>query len=179
MKKGPWQVIASEVKYKNPWMQVTEDSVVRPDGKKGIYGTFTINPGVGVLALDEQGFVYLTDEFHYAINRNNVEAAVGGVEKGENILSAAKRELKEELGIEAESWTSLGFVEPLTSFTNSPINLFLARKLKFGKPTHEGTETIKTVKVKLEKAVDMVLKGEIFASASCVLILKADKYLRR
>ncbi len=32
-----WKKINSKIVYKNPWIEVVEDSVIRPDGKKGIH----------------------------------------------------------------------------------------------------------------------------------------------
>ena len=66
-KNGPWTIKGTLQKYKNPWIEVTEDDVIRADGKLGIFGVVTMKAGVSVLPLDDDGFIYLTDEFHYAI----------------------------------------------------------------------------------------------------------------
>ncbi len=175
---GPWKIVSSEVKYKNPWIEVREDKVIQPDGTPGIFGTLKIKPGVAVLPLDEKGFVYLVKEFHYAVG-STIETSVGGIDKGENPLQAAKRELKEELGITASSFTSLGKVEPLTTYVNCPVYLFLCRGLKFSKPTHDVNESITPLKVKFSKAVEMAMDGKIIAAAPLALILKANEYLKR
>lgn len=178
-KYGPWTIVSSETKYKNPWIEVVEDKVIQPDGKPGIYATIAIANGVGlsVLPIDDEGFVYLTREFHYGVGEYTLEVVSGGANKGEPPLEAAKRELKEELGIEAKQWTELGAVEPFTSYARLKAFLFLARGLELGEPHQDGTETIELVKMKLEKAVEMVMKGEITQGQSCTLILKAKLFL--
>ncbi len=175
---GPWTINESIPKYKNPWIDVREDQVIRPDGKPGIFGVVTMKGGVSVLPLDENGFVYLTQEFHYAVGEETIEVVSGGIDEGETPLQAAKRELVEELGIEATEWTDLGLVNPFTAVVYSPANLFLAQNLSFSKSNQEGTETIKLVKVKLEEAVHMVMESKITHGPSCVLILKAKNYLK-
>ena len=65
-----------------------------------------------------------------------------------------------------------------TSITHSSAHLYLARRLTFVKPGPDNTEEIQTVKLKLEKAVEKVISGEITHSQTCVLILKIDRYLR-
>ena len=50
-KNGPWIIKASEQKYKNPWLEVVEDQVVRPDGTEGIYGGVKIKEGISVLPI--------------------------------------------------------------------------------------------------------------------------------
>ncbi|HEX7456470.1 MAG TPA: NUDIX hydrolase [Candidatus Nanoarchaeia archaeon] len=174
---GPWKIKDTVVKYKNPWVQVDEDQVIRPDGKPGAHVVVRMKPGLSVLPLDDKGYVYLTDEFHYGIGKNSVEVVSGGINTDEKPLDAAKREVAEELGIEAEEWISLGLVNPFTTVVVSPASLFLARKLSFKRSKQEGTETIKVVKVKFEEAVEMVMKSEITHGPSCVLILKARQYL--
>lgn len=176
-RNGPWIIKETFLKYKNPWIEVNEDQVIRPDGKAGIFGVVKMTPGVSVLALDEKGFVYLTEEFRYAIGKKSIEVVSGGIDEGEQPLDAAKRELEEELGIQAEEWVSLGVVDPFTSVVHSPAHLFLARKLHFSETSREGTEIIKTIKMTMTEAIKMVQNNIITHGPTCVLILKAKNYL--
>lgn len=176
-KKGPWTVETSKRVFKNPWIEVREDKVIRPDGRPGSFATVAMKPGVSVLALDEEGSVYLTSEFRYAVERESVEVVSGAIEGDESPPAAAKRELREELGIEAAEWTDLGLVDPFTSVVLSPAHLFLARGLTFAETAPEGTEIIRAHRVRLSEAVRMVMGGEITHGPSCVLILKAHVHL--
>lgn len=176
-KKGPWTVEAIAEVYRSPWIEVTEDKVIRPDGTPGTFATVRLKPGVSVLALDEEGFVYLTSEYRYAIERESVEVVSGGVDGDEPAIEAARRELREELGIEAGEWVDLGSVDPFTSVVVSPARLFLARSLTHTAHEREGTEVIEARRVGLGEAVRMVLDGRITHGPSCVLILKAHVYL--
>ncbi len=178
-KNGPWVIKSTVSKYKNPWIEVNEDQVIRPDGKPGIFGIVKMISGVSVLPLDDDGFVYLTEEFRYALGRDSIEAVSGGIDGSEKPLDAAKRELEEELGIHAQEWISLGVVNPFTSVVHSPAYLFLAKKLKFSTKNPEGTEIIKTKKMKIEDAIKMVLESKITHGPTCVLILKAAHYLKK
>jgi len=178
-RNGQFIIKDSVQKYKNPWIDVTEDQVIRPDGTPGIFGIVRMIGGVSVLPIDDKGFVYMTEEFHYAIGKKDIETASGGINPKESFLKTAKRELKEELGIEAREWIDLGLVNPFTAVVESPQRIFLAKKLSFGKDDQEVTEDIKLVKIKLEKAVKMVMDSIITHGPSCVLILKAARYLKK
>jgi ADP-ribose pyrophosphatase len=178
-KKGPWVVLDSKKVYQNPWMMVQEDTVIRPDGKEGIYGTIEIKPGVSIIALDNNKNVYLTKEYHYAVEKDTLEAISGGIDDGETPLQAAKRELKEEAGITADDWVYLGYIEPLTSYVNTFNHLFLARKLSFSKNDLEGSEKIEIIKTSFEKAVDNVSSNKITHGGSVAAILKTKEYLNR
>ena len=167
------------MKYKNPWIEVREDQVIRPDGKDGIHGLVTQTPGVTVLPLDESGFVYLVKQFRYALGHDSIEAPAGAVDEGEAVLETAQRELREEVGITATNWTDLGHLDPATSVINASQHLFLAQELVFGEREVEGTEVLEMMKVPSEEAVSMVMDGRITDSPTCVLILKAAQLLKR
>jgi 8-oxo-dGTP pyrophosphatase MutT (NUDIX family) len=175
--KGAWLVEETAQRYKNAWLEVREDKVVRPDGKPGIFATVTMKAGVSVLALDEMSQVYLTSEYRYAVERESIEVVSGGIDEDEVPPVAARRELREELGLEASEWSDLGLVDPFTSLIHSPASLFLARKLTSVKPEPEGTELIKVLKVDLVEAVRMVMESRITHAPSCVLILKTYLFL--
>lgn len=175
-KNGPWQILKSTVKYKNPWIAVREDEVIRPDGNEGIFGTVEMVPGVSVLPIDEDGNVYLTKEFRYVVERESIEVVSGGIDQGEDPFETAKRELQEELGIIAEELIDLGTTDPFTSAILSPARLFLAKKLSFVESNQEGTEVIEMLKMPFERAFNMAMNSEITHGPSVVAILKAKHY---
>ncbi|HEX8173525.1 MAG TPA: NUDIX hydrolase [Pyrinomonadaceae bacterium] len=177
---GPWKIKSSEAKYKSELIDVYEDEVVKPNGEPGTYSTVRVKAGVSVLPVDDEGFVYLARDFRYAVGRECIEAVAGAIEEGEAREDAARRELKEELGIEAADVVELGLVDPMPSLVDSPSYLFLAKgRLKFKEKELEGGENVETVKVKLSEAIRMVMRGDITHGSSCVLILRASDYLNR
>lgn len=177
MQHGPWKILNSQVIYTDPWTELRKDEVIRPDGKHGTHTIVRIKPGVCVLAIDSKNNVHLTDEFHYAIGRNSLEAVSGGIDPGESPLETARRELREELGIEAGEWIEAGLVDPFTTSLMSPTRLFLARRLSFVASEPEGTELIRRVEMPLAEAERLIIQGEITHAPSVVLILKARRIL--
>ena len=175
--KGPWTVADSRCLYRNPWIAVREDKVIRPDGQESVFGVVEMKPGVSVLPVDDEGNAYLVREYRYTLDRETIEVVAGGVDDGERVEEAARRELREEAGIVAEAWTDLGVVDQLTEVVVSPNRLFLARQLTFVRPEREGSERIRTVKVPLAEAVGWVMDGTISHAASATLVLKAERIL--
>ena len=172
---GPWVIEATFEKYTNDFLKLQEDRVKTPDGAPGSYATVMLKPGVAVLAVNGAGEVHLTRQFRYAIGRESVEAASGGVENDEDPLDSAKRELREELGIVADEWTDLGVIDADTSIVCGPCRLFVARALQMTKKDEDSTESIERLTLSLDAAVDLVMNGEITHAPSCVLILKAAR----
>lgn len=171
-RNGPWTIKSSSEMYKNDFIKVVEDAVVKPDKSEGTYATVHLKPGVLVLPIDDEGNVYLTEQFRYALGADSLEVPAGGMDEGD-ALENAKREVKEELGIEADEWIDLGMIETDTPIVRCPAYFFVAKKLKFEKPEREGTEVMRTVKMPFDEAVEKVLGGEIVHALSCALILKA------
>lgn len=176
-KHGPWTIKSSEKIYSNEFLEVNEDSVIKPDDTQGKYTTVSTKSGAATLVIDDENTVYLTEQFRYAIGKDSIEVVAGGIEEGEEPLDTAKKEVKEELGIEAEEWEDFGLLNTDTSIIKSPAHLFVARKLKFRETEQEGSEDIKMTKMSLDEAVEKVLDGEITHAISCYLILKAKMRL--
>ena len=176
---GPWTIVNTRQVYRDPWLQLTVDDVVRPDGLPGTYSTLQLKPGICVIAVGDSNEVYLTREFHYAVGRVTIEGVSGGIEETEDPLEAARRELREELGIVAKDWRSLGFVDPFTAAVLSPTKLYLASQLSFVPPENEGTERIECVRMSIDEALAMVDQSEITHAPTCVALLKVALLRRR
>lgn len=177
-RNGPFVIKSSEVKYKNPWIEVVEDKVIRPDGKDGLFGVVNYGSGISILPLDSEENVYLIKEFHYALGEADIATVSGGTEDDESVEEAAKRELEEEAGIKAEKITDLGVVHPYTTIIRSSAHLFLAEDLKFVDSRQEDGEDIEMIKMPFWEAFQLVMSGSIVHAPSCVLILKAWLHLQ-
>jgi ADP-ribose pyrophosphatase len=177
-KHGPWTIKATRQKYDSELIQLHEDEVIKPDGSEGTYATVRMTDGVAVLAVDEEGTAYFAKEFRYALGRENVEAVAGGIKEGEPQEMAARRELREELGIEAEEFIKLGSVEYATSLLRSASTLFLARRLSFTETDEDPSEIISTIKLPLDEAVRRALSGDLIHATTCLLILRAHDFLQ-
>jgi ADP-ribose pyrophosphatase len=175
---GPWTITETREVYRDPWVRLQRDEVVRPDGGPGSYAVAYLKPGVCVIAIDDEGAVHLTEEFHYGVGRVTLEGVSGGVEPGETPEQTAHKELAEELGIRAERLFPLGSVDPFTANVVSPTELFLAEGLLLGEPQPEGTEVIRRISMPFADAVEAVMEGEITHAPSCVAILKIWKRKR-
>lgn len=176
-KHGPWTIRRTREAYSHGLITVKEDEVTRPDGSRGTYATVRLKDGVGVLAVDDEEVAYFAREFRYAVGRESTEIVGGGIEEGESAREAARRELREELGIEAEEFVELGSIQPVTSLVNSASTLFLARRLRFAGKDEDAGEVIRTIKMPLAEAVARALSGELFHPTTCLLVLRAHHYL--
>ena len=173
MKKGPWEVESSSRVYKDDFIEVKVDEVIGPDRHDRTYSTVYLKPGVAVMAMDGDDHVYLTKQFRYAIGRDSIEVVCGGIDEGTDPLAAAKKELREEIGIRANEWAALGAIDMDSSVIHCPIHLYVAKGLSEVASDQEGTENIRYFKIRFKEALDMVLGSRITQAATCILIMRA------
>jgi 8-oxo-dGTP pyrophosphatase MutT (NUDIX family) len=171
---NPWQTVGSRTVYRNPWLSVREDRVVRPDGTEGIYGVVEILPSCGIVAVRDDGQLALVGQWRYVHGKFSVEIPTGGSEAGETPLEAARRELAEETGLRAGRWTALGTVDNSNGVTTDVAHLFLARNLESGPAAEHGNEPVELTWMPFADAVRAVMTGEITESVSVAGILKAE-----
>ncbi len=170
--ENPWQTISTRLVYENAWIRVREDQVIRPDGAPGIYGVVEYNQCVGVLPIDTEGNVHLVGQFRYPLNCYSWEIPEGACNIGEAPLDAARRELQEELGLQAKQIAFAGISHLSNSVTNEEAHLFIAKELTQGDAQPEGTEKLERRLVPFAEALRMVLTGEITDSMSQIAILR-------
>jgi 8-oxo-dGTP pyrophosphatase MutT (NUDIX family) len=126
-----WRTLSSRIVYRNEWITVREDAVVRPDGRPGLYGVVeTSGPSVFVVALTDDDEVLLVTQDRYPTGRPSVEVP-GGNAAGEDPLAAARRELREETGYAAGRWEHIGAVESMNGVCTEIQHVFLARELSY------------------------------------------------
>ena len=171
--ENPWQVISSQEIYNNAWINLTEHHVINPGGGKGIYGQVHFkNLAIGIIVLDEQDHTWLVGQYRFPLKQYSWEIPAGGCPLDSDPLETAKRELLEETGITASSWTEIQQMHLSNSVSDELAILYLARQLTYGEAEPEESEQLELRKLPFEEAYNMVLKGEITDSLSVAAILK-------
>lgn len=176
--RNPFVKVSGKLVYQNPWINVTEDVVIRPDGENTIFGIVRMKAGSTILALDGDYNALLVREYKYAVGRPSLELVSGGINSSETPLDAAKRELLEETGAYTNDWVDLGRLDPFTTLVNSPNYMFLAKSVTFPDIYHPAPdEPLERVILPFSKVIQMVMSSDITHGASCATILKAARML--
>ena len=166
--------------YENAWIRVREDQVVRPDGVPGVYGVVEVrHPAVFVVAVTADDEVLLVTLDRYTTGRPSVEVPAGGSD-GEDLLVAARRELREETGYAAAHWRALGDVQSLNGVAAAYGRVFLATGLTHvggAEPEVEGIDAVRAVPV--ADLLAMVGRGEVTDNETLGALLLAFVALGR
>jgi 8-oxo-dGTP pyrophosphatase MutT (NUDIX family) len=169
--KNPWRTLSGREVYDNPWVNVREDKVIRPDGADGIYGVVHFkNRAIGVLAVEDE-HVYLVGQYRYPLGQYSWEIPEGGCAEDEDPLDAARRELEEETGLSARRWTKLGEAHLSNSVTDELAIWYVAEGLERGEHRPEGTEKLQVRRVSFQETLRMALSGDITDALSLLAIM--------
>lgn len=171
--ESPWRTLAAREVYRNPWIAVTEYQVRRPDGSHGIYGVVDPGDNVSVVALDADGYLALVGAFLYPLQRYEWAIPSGRVEPEEPPEQAARRELSEEAGVEAQRWELLGAFALSPGVSTQISYIYLARDLTFHPPHPEATEQFAIRRVSLAEAFTTCLQGGCTNAVTALGILHA------
>jgi len=121
--------LSSRQVYRNPWLTVREDQILRSNGQNGIYGVVDKHDCAIILPIDGER-VWLVEQFRYTIQERALELPQGGWEmEVENPEELARGELKEEMGLDAAQMTYLGWLWVAYGFTRQKQHVFLATGL--------------------------------------------------
>ncbi len=159
---GPWTRRSRQAVYDNAWITVWHDEVARPDGSPGIYGVVHFaNLAAGVVVLDDEGRVVLVGQHRYTVDAYSWEIPEGGVPAGESALDGARRELREETGIDAVDWQELLRFHLSNSVSDEAGVVFAARAETHGAAAPEPSEDLAIRWVPFDEALAMTTDGRI------------------
>ena len=173
-----WQTKSSRKVYENPWIIVKEDEVIMPNGKDGLFGVVSSkSDAVFVIPVDSQGNTYLVQQERYTTQELAWQVVAGRVDEGETEEAAAKRELLEEAGLEAQKVTLLSKARTAIGITTFRSTVLLAEDLIENTASFDASEIQAIKKLPLDSALDMIRTGEIATTESIAALFLAKDYL--
>ena len=172
-KRGEWEVLGTRIVHQNPYYQVREDTVIKPNGSQGFYNVVESKGAVFIVAVDSDKNVYFEELFRYTNNNYSLEIPAGGTD-GEEPLVAAKRELHEEAGLAAETWQDAGLMYPANGLLQEDNYVFIATNLSATETNDQKAEGItKIVKMPFSEALQRIKSGEITDAQTIAALTKA------
>lgn len=158
-------------------IHVRHDEVLLPNGQMTIREVVEHPGGVAIAALTENREILLVDQFRYAQQRIMKELPAGKMERGEDPLKTAKRELQEETGFIAEHWEPMGEFIPTGAYLEERIIMYRAWGLRFAGEHPDADEFLNNSKMPLDQLVEQIMNGEIIDGKTIAMALKLQKLL--
>ena len=163
----------SEEIYRGRILDVYKDTVLLENGTEAIREVVHHPGGACVVPLTSDGCVLMVRQFRYPHHTETLEVPAGKLEYGEDPLQCAVRELKEEVGGEAESLESLGSLFPTPAYDEEVIYMYLARQItETSTQSLDADEFLDVVRIPLADAVQMVMENRIRDAKTQIALLK-------
>jgi ADP-ribose diphosphatase len=171
--------ISSRLAYDGRLLKVHLDEVRLADGHAA-WREYVVHPGaVMMLAFVDDDTILLERQFRYPKHRHFIELPAGKLERGEEPLVTAKRELIEECGYEAADWWKIATLDPSIGYSTEVIHLYEARGLRHVGVKLDVGEHLETFEAKVADALDWVRDGVITDTKTTFGLLWWDKWGRR
>jgi 8-oxo-dGTP pyrophosphatase MutT (NUDIX family) len=170
----PWAVVEERIVYDNPWLTVAEYDAIAPTGKPALYGVVRFkNLALAVLPLHEDGTVTLVGQNRFAIPGYSWELPEGGGPLGVDPLESARRELREEAGLEAADWRHVLQFQLSNSVTDEIGHGYIATGLTPTTAAPDETEALVLARAPFREVLDLALCGHIQDVLTVAMLLRA------
>ena len=174
IQRGPWKTVKEEVRYRSPWIAVSQHEVIDPSGKPGIYGVIHfVNLAIGIVPLDEDLNTWIVGQYRYPIQAYSWEIPEGGGKRDLPPIESAQRELREEAGIVAERWTEVLHMHLSNSASDEEAIIYVAQGLTHFAPQPDHDEELELRKLPFDELYGMVSRGDVTDSLTVAAVTKA------
>ena len=153
--------LTEDVMWTGRIFNVNRLRVELPDGRQALRDVVRHPGAVAVVALTDDGRICLVRQYRTSLARVTVEIPAGKLDPGEDPLACARRELKEETGMEASQMAFLTTIATSDGFTDELIHIYMATGLTFAASDPDADEFINVDLVPLSELIDAVLDGRI------------------
>ncbi|MHB1419092.1 MAG: NUDIX domain-containing protein [Bacillota bacterium] len=169
------KTISTQTIYQGKTVTLRVDKVSLPDGGESIREVVEHRGAVAIVPINDRGEILMVRQYRYSVGKVTFEIPAGTLEKGEEPLQCAKRELAEEVGMRAKSWEEVFSFYTSPGFCNERIYLFIARELEHGRQPGDADEFIEVETVNPSRLKEMIVAKEIDDGKTLIGLLAAIK----
>lgn len=161
MKSLVEKTLKSERVFSGKILKLDLESVELPNGETATREIVRHPGAVAILPMDQEGNVYLVRQFRKALDQEILEIPAGKLEKMEEALACAKRELAEEIGKKAESWELLFETWTAPGFSDEKLYIYFAQNLSEAYAKPDDDEFLQVEKYTTLEVAEKIKSGEI------------------
>jgi ADP-ribose pyrophosphatase len=166
-----WTPLSSSIRWTHGKLSLREDAWRLPDGREIVYPVLVVGVAVGIIPFVDDEHVLLVRQFRHLQRGLSWELPGGGALPGEDPVTAAQRELREEAGYRAERFTFLTRFFPSNAYLDEVGYCYAAHGLTPDPLPADDDEFLERQVVPLTQAIRMALDGDITESFSKVALL--------
>ena len=157
----PGKTLSRKIIFNGRAVKLRVDTVQMADGRQTTREIIEHGACIAVVAIDEQNNILLVSQFREAVEKELLEIPAGGIDPGEDVEAAVKREMQEETGYLPQQLVRLGGYYLAPGYSTEYLHLYLATKLLPSRLVAEDTDGISIVRVPLSQIRKMLSSGKI------------------
>jgi ADP-ribose pyrophosphatase len=170
------KLLSSEKLLETPIFTVTQDQAIDPDGFEIKRAIVQHGGSAVMMPIDDRNRILLVRQYRLPARASLWEIPAGRVDKGETVLQAAKRELREETGYKARTWTKLASFYASPGFLAEKMTVFLATGLTEGEKEPMEDERIEMQWFRAKELDEMIGAGKIQDAKTMIGFLTWKRY---
>ena len=170
--------ISSKPLYRGRIIEVSTEVLRYSNGREHELDLVRHPGAAAVVAVDGSNRVCFVRQYRHGIEDFLWEIPAGKLDRGEAPFDCAVRELAEETGVMARSWTPMGRYFPAPGIFTEVIHLYLARELEVGAASPDIDEELELEWLPLGEALGRVLRGDWNDGKTAMALMRAQHHLQ-
>ena len=162
--------IDRKLMYKGSMLSMYADTIYTPDGNTAKWDYIEHSGAAAVVPVLEDGRILLVRQYRNALDRETLEIPAGGINKGEESITAATREL-EETGYKSDNLEHLISIVTAVAFCDEVVEIYVAKNLTKTQQHLDPDEYIEIEAYTTDELSEMIYSGKIQDSKTIAAIM--------
>jgi ADP-ribose pyrophosphatase len=155
------KTLSSKYIYKGKILNLRFEEVELPNRDTSSREIIEFPNSVSVIAITEDKKIVLVKQYRKPCESELLEIVAGKMDKNEDPLECAKRELSEETGYHSENWEKIASFYTTPGYSNEFMNMYIARDVIKGKSHPDEDEFLEIIEMDIKELIEKVKSGEI------------------
>lgn len=163
--------IDRKLMYKGSMLSMYADTIYTPDGNTAKWDYIEHSGAAAVVPVLEDGRILLVRQYRNALDRETLEIPAGGINKGEESITAATRELEEETCYKSDNLEHLISIVTAVAFCDEVVEIYVAKNLTKTQQHLDPDEYIEIEAYTTDELSEMIYSGKIQDSKTIAAIM--------